>query len=402
MPLSSPPVIRRVEAFPIRLPRDGARSRGTAGSPTALGRKAGAYRWSAVYPALYSEHFETVLVRVTLDDGAVGWGEAQAPLAPRVAATIIEDLLAPVLEGERFDDHRETVESLWWRMYQTMRVRGQTSGFMLDAISGVDLALWDLAGKLAGVPVARLLAGAKARARVPAYLSGLPGEDDAAKRHAAAEACRAGFSLIKVFFDRDHEPFLVFLDSVAATLAGCAVLAVDALWRLELPRDEPFLRELERRGLAWLECPFPPDELEPHRRLARQFRIRVAVGESYRAVHELDAFLRERLAAVIQPDLGRCGLTGALRIARAAAEAGMAVAPHVSIALGPQIAAAVHFSAAVAHCEICEYNPGVFGFSNAYLETPLRFENAHYVLPAAPGLGVEVKLDELLRATLAA
>lgn len=392
----SGPAIRRVEAFPIRLPRTGVSSTGTAGSPTALGRRAGAYRWSAVYPALYSEYFETVVVRVTLNDGSVGWGEAQAPLAPRVAATIVEDLLAPVLQGEPFDGRRETIEALWLRMYQTMRVRGQTSGFMLDAISGVDLALWDLAGKLACAPVARLLAGQQARTRVTAYLSGLAGDDTRAKLETAAEACRAGFPLIKIFFDRGQEDFLALLDAVAASVAGRASLAVDALWRLRLPGDESFLRELERRSLAWLECPFPPDELDPHRRLAAAFRIPVAVGESYRALHELEPFLRERLAAFIQPDLGRCGLTGALRIARAAAAAGMTIVPHVSIALGPQIAAAVHFAAAVPECRLCEYNPCVFDFSNAYLETPLGFDQTSYVLPEAAGLGVEVKVAKLI------
>ncbi len=85
------------------------------------------------------------------------------------------------------------------------------------------------------------------------------------------------------------------LDELAATLGGRAALAVDALWRLELPGDEPFLRELERRRLAWLECPFPPDEIEPHRRLAAGFDIPVAVGESYRGLHELEPFLREGL-----------------------------------------------------------------------------------------------------------
>ncbi|MGC8792147.1 MAG: enolase C-terminal domain-like protein, partial [Bryobacteraceae bacterium] len=346
MPLSAPPAIRSVEAFPVRLPREAGRATGTAGSPTHLGEAAGAYRWSAVYPALYSEYFETVLVRVTLDDGAQGWGEAQAPLAPRVAATIIEDLLAPVLAGQPFDGCVETVRTLWLRMYQTMRVRGQTSGFMLDAISGVDLALWDLAGKLSGRPVAALVEGAPWRSRVPAYLSGLSGADRHARLAAARAACEAGFRLIKVFFDCERAELLHALDDLAATLDGRAALAVDALWRLELPGDEPFLRELERLQLAWLECPFPPDEIEPHRRLAASFDIPVAVGESYRGLHELEPFLREGLIRYVQPDLGRCGLTLALRIAGAAAAAGVGVAPHVSIALGPQIAAAVHFSAA--------------------------------------------------------
>jgi len=400
MALSTPPAIRRIEAFPVRLARDLSRSLGAAGTPTALGKAAGAYRWSAVYPALYSEHFETVLVRLELSDGTVGWGEAQAPLAPRVAATIIEDLLAPVLEGEPFDGRCETLESLWRRMYQTMRVRGQTGGFMLDAISGVDLALWDLAGKMAGQPVAQLLAGKQARTQVGAYLSGLAGPDDAARLEALRRASSNGTRLVKIFFDRGREEFLPFLDAVKAAASDTMELAVDALWRLELPGDETFLRALEGRRLRWLECPFPPDEIPPHRRLAREFSIPIALGESYRTLHELEVFLEERLIRYVQPDLGRCGITEALRIARAAAQAGIGLAPHVSIALGPQIAAAIHFAAGVPQCEFCEYNPGVFEVSNRYLDRRLRVCEGAYIVPDIPGLGVEIKLSDLMRDAL--
>ncbi|MCP5114170.1 MAG: mandelate racemase/muconate lactonizing enzyme family protein, partial [bacterium] len=177
MSISDPPRIARVETFPIRLPRDIGGATGTAGSPTVLGTSAGGYRWSSVFPTLYSEFIETALVRVTLDSGLHGWGEAQAPLAPRVACTIIDDLLAPVLLGAPFDGATSTIEQLWTRQYQTMRVRGQTGGFMLDAISGIDLALWDLAGKLLRKSVAHLLAGEAADRRVPAYLSGIAGAD---------------------------------------------------------------------------------------------------------------------------------------------------------------------------------------------------------------------------------
>ena len=82
---------------------------------------------------------------------------------PEVACTIIERILAPVLEGCEFEARSSEIEALWWRMYSAMRVRGQTGGFMLDAIAGIDIALWDLAGKLAGSPVAALIGQLRAR-----------------------------------------------------------------------------------------------------------------------------------------------------------------------------------------------------------------------------------------------
>ena len=85
--------ISAIEAIPVRLPRERDKAVRTAGSPTPLVDGAGDYRWSAVFPVLYAVHFETALVKVTLDSGLIGWGEAQAPLAPEVACAIVDRLL---------------------------------------------------------------------------------------------------------------------------------------------------------------------------------------------------------------------------------------------------------------------------------------------------------------------
>jgi len=108
-------------------------------------------RHLCVYPADRS----TVLVRVRTDNGYEGIGEAHAPTAPRVVKTIISDLLEPVLHGQ---DPR-SLDVLWERMFSAMRLRSHTQGFALEAIAGVDIALWDLVGKLYGEPVYRLLGG---------------------------------------------------------------------------------------------------------------------------------------------------------------------------------------------------------------------------------------------------
>src|SRR5262249_60578022 len=162
------------------------------GSPTALDGT-GDYRWSPTVNALYSIHFETALIRLTTDTGLTGWGEAQAPLAPEIACEIVRRLLRPALVGTTFGGKIEEIRALWHRMYSTMRVRGQTGGFMLDAISGVDIGLWDLAGKMAGMPVARLIAGDRARSRVPAYWSGISGDTPHSKLEQARTAWGAGF-----------------------------------------------------------------------------------------------------------------------------------------------------------------------------------------------------------------
>src|SRR4051812_19978529 len=149
--------IASVEAIPVRLPRNRDQARRTAGSPTSLQAGSGHYRWSTTVSALYSVWFETALIKVTTADGLTGWGEAQAPLAPEVACTIVDHLLRPVLIDIEFNPDPAGIAAVWDQMYSTMRVRGQTGGFMLDAISGIDIALWDLAGKTRGVAVCKLM-----------------------------------------------------------------------------------------------------------------------------------------------------------------------------------------------------------------------------------------------------
>ncbi|MDZ4799782.1 MAG: mandelate racemase/muconate lactonizing enzyme family protein [Bryobacteraceae bacterium] len=370
--------ISRIEAIPIRYPRDRDRAERTAGSPTTLAAGQAMYRWSTTVPALYSTHFETALIRLETDTGLVGWGEAQAPLAPEVACTIVDLLLRPVVEGAEFDGSRAAIEALWDSMYRTMRVRGQTGGFMLDAISGVDIALWDLAGKMAGKPVSALLSDSP-RASIPAYLSGV-----------ADALATAPFAACKLFHHGSVSELLATFDAVRENRGPEMRIAVDALWRLDLAEAQALTAALEERGGAlWLEAPLFPELTADHIALAHSTRTPLALGESYRTRFELGPYFEARALAWVQPDLGRSGITESVRIAACAAAAGARVAPHLSIAMGPQIAAAIHFAAATPGCELLEFNPNVLETANAYLASPLVMRDGAWVVPTAPGLGVE-------------
>ena len=364
--------IARIEAAPFHAERDLAAATRTAGSPSRLQAGRQTYRWAENYPVIYSSRFETALVRVTLDSGHIGWGEAQAPVAPEVACTIVDRILAPLLEDVEFHGAIGEIEALWWRMYSAMRVRGQTGGFMLDAISGIDIALWDLAGKLAGLPVSALIGDP--RTAVEAYLSGLP----------------AGgiqeFRRVKIFHHGDESQLLRDCDTVQSLGAQ---IAVDALWRLTPATAIPFEAQLAARNALWLEAPLLPESALAHGQLARSIRTPVALGESYRTLFELEPFFEAAAMRIVQPDLGRTGITEGLRIAHEAARRGLAVIPHVSIAMGPQLAAAIHFAAAVPNCTMLEFNPNVLSTANRYLRDPLRMIDTHYVVPVEPGLGVQ-------------
>jgi galactonate dehydratase len=373
--------IKSVQAVPFHEERDAAQSIGTAGSPAKLRSGAAPYQWAEHYPVIYSRRFETALVRVELESGQVGWGESQAPVAPEVACAVVNHILAPILEDQDFDATVPGIERMWWKMYSAMRVRGQTGGFMLDGIAGVDLALWDLAGKLADTPVSALIG--PARTRVPAYLSGLPGGDP----RIVQPWLDRGFSTVKVFHDSTLERLLSSLGAIPN-----ARLAVDALWRLTPESARALGPELADRSVLWLEAPLNPESAPDHAALASSIATPLALGESYRTLFELAPFFASRAMQFVQPDLGRTGITEGLRIAREAESLGMTVVPHVSIALGPQLAAAIHFAAAIPNCPLLEFNPNVLAVANAHLAEPLHLDDANYVVPQAPGLGIGTPL----------
>ncbi len=381
--------IASIETFSIRLPRDTAAVRGTAGSPTKLSSGRFDYRWSETNGALYSVNFEAALVKLTLASGLTGWGEAQAPLAPDVACVIVDQLLRPAIEGALFDGSPECIATLRSRMYSTMRVRGQTGGFMLDAMAGVDIALWDLVGKARERPVAALLAGSPPQRTIPGYLSGLPGTSNEERVERAQEAWRTGFRIFKLFYDRTEAELFDLIDRLQSALGPECSIAIDALWRLADADAARFGRKLDERGALWLECPLPPESAEAHARLASEIRTPIALGESYRSRHELAPFLERGCVRWLQPDLGRWGITESVALARQSGP-DIRIVPHISIAMGPQIAAALHFAAASHNVGLAEYNPAVFSVANRFLAEPIAMTGAEYRVPSAPGLGVEV------------
>jgi len=174
--------IRSIELFPLAIPRDtpylGPLEEGVQVSERGYFIRPG-------NQTIYSVSDHTLLVKLTTASGAVGWGESFGVIAPRVVATIISELFEPLVIGRDPHDGLAIYEDV----YNALRVRGFFGGFYVDALAGVDMALWDLRGKLSGLPVCKLL-GARRHERIPVYVSGLP-QATRAERAALAKAASA-------------------------------------------------------------------------------------------------------------------------------------------------------------------------------------------------------------------
>jgi D-galactarolactone cycloisomerase len=339
--------------------------------------------------SLYSDRFETLLVRVVCDDGTSGWGEALAPVAPEVPRAVVDRLLAPVLIGE--DPRR--VRPLWSMLTGLMRERGHLTGHQADALAAVDIALWDLAGKAYGVPVHALLGGAF-RDEVPSYVSGLPRSTDADRAELAAEWAARGVRAIKLHLGHGVDADLATYDAVRAAHPGLRV-AVDAHWAYDLADALRLGRALDERRAWFLEAPLAPEDLDGHRELAAAIITPVAIGEALRNRYEFRAWLAARALDLCQPDIARTGITEAMAIAELAAAHHVPVAPHHSVGLGVAVAAGLHVAAAIETMPAFEFQPSTMAVANRILATPIPGGPVAFPVPDAPGLGVEVDLSSL-------
>ena len=375
--------IIQVEVLPVRIKRDEA----YLGSLPA-GGDAQAYFLRPPYRALYSAYFETAFVKVTTDEGVVGWGEALAPVAPEVVQVIIEQLLAPALMDR--DPLQGNV--LWNVMYDLMRERGFYGGFMLDAISACDIALWDLRGKILQQPVYQLLGGAF-RENIPCYVSGLPKPTAEERVELALQFVDRGFDAFKLAAGHGVRADTASVRALRDALGDDATLLLDAHWVYSLDEAVQLGNILTDLGAGFFEAPINPEDIDSHAQLAMAIAVPVAIGETERTRYQFRPWLTQQAADILQPDVGRAGISEVIKIANMAEAFNIRMAPHLSVGLGVCIAASIHVAAAIPNLYLLEYQPPVFEIANAFLKSPLVCERGHFEIPHGAGLGIEV--DEI-------
>ncbi|TQM13522.1 mandelate racemase/muconate lactonizing enzyme family protein [Pseudonocardia kunmingensis] len=351
----------------------------------------GGYSVREPWRSLYSDRYETLLVQVTAEDGTSGWGEALAPVAPEVPAAVVDLLLAPVLVGADATAPRPA----WVRLRDLMRERGHLVGHQADALAAVDIALWDLAGRLTGRRVADLLGGAF-REQLRTYVSGLPRPDDAARAALAADWVRRGARSVKLHLGHGVTEDLATVDAVRAAAPELRI-AVDAHWAYPVDAALRLARGLAERGCWFLEAPLAPEDLSGHAELVSRAELPVAVGEALRNRFEFAQWVDARALRLAQPDVARTGITELMAIAEVCAARHVPVAPHHSVGLGVALAAGLHVSAAVEDLAAFEYQPTSVEVGTRILTRPLDVAAGSASLPTSPGLGVEVDADAVAR-----
>lgn len=379
-------IIKTLEVFPVKIRKEHVYLGSSTGLDTPYD-----YYLRPEYRCPYSKNMETLLVKITTESGLSGWGEALAPVLPDVTGKIISSLFSPVLIGKSALDHRV----LWNTLYNLMRDRGYYSGFMVDAVSAVDCALWDLAGKYYHAPVYQLLGGAY-RKEIPAYISGLPVQGIEEKVRLALSWKEQGFTAIKLQIGYGMKEDIQIMSRLREALGDDFKLMIDAHWNYTVPQAVKLARKLEELDVEFLECPLDPENLAGYSELSRTVDIPVTLGEADRTHWQYKEILDKNSCDILQPDVGRCGISELMRIAELAELYGKPVAPHLSVGQAGCIAATLHCDASIYNFYgMQEYQPSILPVANEFLVSPIRCEHGAFTVPEGDGLGIEFDEEKI-------
>ena len=323
------------------------------------------------------DRLNVLIVRVETDDGLVGFGEAFSYNCMGAVKAAVEDMVAPIAIGR----DASNIAGLMRELQKALHLFGRY-GITMFALSGLDIALWDLAAKAAGVPLHRLLGGA-ARERIPAYASLFRYGDS----EAVAERCRAalgqGYRYVKLHEIREAE-----IRAAREALGEGIPMMVDTNcpWTPEQARRAA--EEIAPYDIYWLEEPiFPPEDFDSLARLQVDTGIPIAAGENACTAFEFHKMFAAGAVTYAQPSVTKVGgITELMRVADLARVHGVALMPH-SPYFGPGFLATLHIAAALPEESLIE---------RFYLEPEGRLygdiidaTDGDFVVPSGPGLGIE-------------
>jgi L-alanine-DL-glutamate epimerase-like enolase superfamily enzyme len=340
-----------------------------------------------------------IIVRVETDRGIVGYGESDS--MPSVVKAIIEaPFLHEMMSGLKWvllDQDPSDIEGLWRRMARAT-LNYSRDGATLQAMAAIDLALWDVKGKALGVPVHALLGGARRR-ELRCYATHPLGGDLAETRRFARRLTDAGFSAVKFGWHPlgpDGEEDEAIVRCLREAIGPEVDLLIDGglAWDVETALER--LRRFEPYRLYWLEEPLAAYDFAGYARLAAEAKTPIAAGELSSSIAELGRLIEARCVDVLQVDVSRVGLTQAMKVAGLAAAAGIPCVNH-SYSYGINLAASLHFAAAIERTSLFEYQATPNEIRDALVPNAPRPIKGMLALPMTPGLGIAVDEAALAR-----
>jgi D-galactarolactone cycloisomerase len=331
---------------------------------------------------------DAVLVKIETDEGITGWGEAHHGRCPGAIAKLIDTTISEFVTGMDAMD----VVSVWQRVYQ-MQLASHGMGYAATmALSGVDLALWDIWSKAAGWPLYKMLGGSAKPIRAYAGGISLGWQEPESLAEEAAGYVSKGYRAIKLRVGDNHRIDVARATAVRKRVGDEIDILVDANTGYKLDDVRRVMPAYEELQIGWLEEPFPAQDYRSYQMATRLGNVPLAAGENHFTRFEFTRLIEDRAVNFVQPDLSKTGgITEAMRIAAMAYGWKLSFNPHTS-ATGINMAATINVLAAVDEAgyfegDVAKHNP----FRDEVGGVPYALDTDGCVRPSEkPGLGVEV------------
>lgn len=352
--------------------------------------------------------FDSAIVRIDTDAGIVGWGEAKVAAGSvgdySGVVAVVNQEFGPALLGEE----PRNIVRIWERLYSGTRdhyalARGHAfpalgrRGLSIAALSGIDIALWDILGKSLGVPVWQLLGGRRAE-QMPAYASGGWAAADEIGAQLRSYIDRGGFNAVKMrvgVFDGSPLKSAERVKAARLALGPQIEILCDAHGTFTVSEAKQFCHLVRNCNIGWLEEPVSADDKAGLAEVRRSTHIPIATGESDATRFDFRDLINLQAVDILQPDLAICGgITEATRIGALASAANLRMAPHLW-AGAPAFAAGLHVAAASPAGFILEYSLGANPMIHSLVEESFPVANGMLRIPDRPGLGITVREDFL-------
>lgn len=340
-----------------------------------------------------------IVVRVGTESGVFGYGESDS--MPNVVKAVIEaPFLHEMMAGLKWvllGQDPLDIEALWSRMARAT-LNYSRDGATLQAMAAIDIALWDLKGKLLGRPVHELLGGAR-RQSLRCYATHPLGTDLAETARFAAALRQEGFSAVKFGWHPlgpDPAEDEAIVRCLREAMGPEADLLIDGglAWDVETALER--VRRFAPYRLFWLEEPLEAYDFAGYARLAAEAETPIAAGELASSAVELGRLIEGRCIDILQVDISRVGLTQGMKVAAKAAAAGIPSVNH-SYSYGINLAASLHFAAAIERCSLFEYQATPNEIREALVPDAPRPCEGTLAVPEEPGLGIAVDETALAR-----
>jgi D-galactarolactone cycloisomerase len=341
----------------------------------------------------------SAIVEITTDSGLTGWGECFGPAGP--AAAMVEAYKPWLMATDPLAG-----EKIWQDLYAAFRDQGQ-KGIAICAISGIDIALWDIRGKHFNAPVHQLMGG-PLRSEVRAYATGTyrtkTGNPLDYICEEVAGYVAEGFSAVKLKIGFEVKEDVALIRAVRETIGDDTGLMLDANHGYDAVDAINLGRQVEDLDIGWFEEPVAPEDLDGYCAIKSAISIPLAGGECEYTRFGFREILRRRAIDYLQPDTCAAGgLSECKKIADMANAFGVRMVPHVW-GSGIGLAAALQLLAVLPHNPpgrqpwepMLEFDRSEHPFRQAILNTPIEHQNGVVQIPDGPGLGIDINRDALM------